>query len=31
MSELIKLSIAEALDGLKAKKYTATEIVDAPY
>lgn len=29
MSELIKLSIAEALEGLKAKKYTATEIVDA--
>ena len=29
MSELIKLSIAEALDGLKAKKYKATEIVDA--
>lgn len=29
MSELIKLSIASALEGLKAKKYTATEIVDA--
>ena len=29
MSELIKLSIAEALEGLKAKKYKATEIIDA--
>ncbi len=29
MSELIKLSIASALEGLKAKKYTVTEIVDA--
>jgi aspartyl-tRNA(Asn)/glutamyl-tRNA(Gln) amidotransferase subunit A len=29
MSDLIKLSIAEALEGLKAKKYSAIEIVDA--
>jgi len=29
MSELIKLSIADALEGLRSKKYTATEIVDA--
>lgn len=29
MSELVKLSIASALEGLKAKKYTVTEIVDA--
>ncbi len=29
MSELIKLSIADALEGLKAKEYTATEIIDA--
>ena len=29
MSELVKLSIAEALEGLRSKKYTATEIVDA--